>query len=357
MSWFENMINFSLPYKWKCCDIFKHKEVNTVYKEINTVYFWLNLLGENSNEQTLKLLHQQNIHLNTLYDDVLSMGYDPRNEFQICAHLNIKSTKCSVVLNAERLRNLLQCISQFLIENHTVTTTCVQSVCITPIQNIFKVRVDGQSFNIDEETMCKMNRMKTQIELILLLLEREQKSYETELFKLLQHYCYKKSVKESKEYSKNQFYIDHFFEELIDFDCEIDKTFIREIATNFSEWFVKCIAIYIKTVMLDEKTRLQTFSSDWPYNKRFIDVKIMAKSGLYFTGSSDCVKCVFCGLILHDWNSNDNPILDHWKFSRRCIMLNSPQDTYNITDKDSLKELKKMLSILKTVQNFDEIDM
>lgn len=351
------MINLSLPCKWKCCDSFKHKEVNTVYKEINTVYFWLNLLGENSNEETLKLIQQQNIHLNNIYDDVLSMGFDPRNEFEICAHLNMKSTKCSVVLNVESLRNLLQCISQFLIENHPVTTTCVQSVCIRSIQNIFKVHVGAQSFNINEETMRRMNQMKTHIESILLSLEHKQKSYETELFKLLHHYCYEKSVKTSKEYSKNQFYIQHFFEELIDFDCEIDKTFIREIATNFSEWFAKCVAIYIKTLMLNEKTRLQTFSSDWPYDKRFIDVKIMAKSGLYFTGSSDRVKCVFCGLMLHEWNSYDNPIIDHWKFSPRCIMLNSPQDTYNVTDKDSLKELKKLLSVLKTIPNKDEIDM
>lgn len=269
----------------------------------------------------------------------------------------MKKINSSMLLNMDNLRDLLQCVQQYFAESSILAETCVQSVRLSATQQrIFELRVGTQCMDIDENSLLALNRISSHIAKYCISLEHKRKSCENDLFKILQHFCYKKSVKISKQYV-DQIYVQHFFEELFDFHCEcIDKTFIREMATNFSEWFAKCIPIYIQTTMLIECVRRSTYSIDWPHNKRYINVDIMAKTGLYFTGTLDRVKCAFCGLNLHEWNSYDNPVLDHWKYSPKCDFLNDPRKTHNVPDDENGAELEKLLSILKISYGYDEID-
>lgn len=350
MAWLAKILNITLPCVWKCCE-------NSEYAKINKDFFWNNLIEPRFDEKTLRLLHQQNIYLSEKYKSILSLGIDPRSEFQIIALLDLKKTNDVVLLNSENIQSLLQCLNQYFAEKNISFNTSVQGVRLTATHRIFKLYVGTQCVNIDEDLMYELNRMSTRIEASLLFLERKRKSCESALFYLLKHYCYKKTVKMAKDYL-DQIYIQHFFDEMLDFHCKcIDQSFIREIATNFSEWFEKCVPTFIQTIMLIESVRLQTFSSDWPYDNRFVDVKIMAKSGLYFTGSSDRVKCAFCGLMLHKWNSSDNPVQDHWTYSPKCVFLNSPKHTYNVPDEDSDKNLEILLLTSKTFSGYDEIDV
>lgn len=351
MTWLAKLFNLSLPCIWKCRE-------NSEYVKLNKEFFWNKLIESRPNEKALRLLHQQNIYLSEKCRSVLSVGIDPRSAFSISAFLDLKETNDVVLLNSENIQSLLQCLNQYFAENTSLFTTCVQSVRLTATQQrVFKLHVGAQCVNINEDLMYELNRMSSRIETSLVFLERERKSCESALFNLLQHYCYKKTIKIAKDYL-DQIYIQHFLDELSDFHCKcVDQNFIREIATNFSEWFATCVPIFIDTIMLIESVRLHTFSSDWPYDNRYIDVRIMAKSGLYFTGSSDRVKCAFCGLVLHKWYSNDNAVLDHWKYSPKCVFLNSPKQTCNVSDGDSDKDLKKLLLTSKTFNGHDEIDL
>lgn len=77
-----------------------------------------------------------------------------------------------------------------------------------------------------------------------------------------------------------------------------------------------------------EANRLMTFnSSSWPH--KFISPSILAKSGLYFIGPYDRVKCHFCKVVIVDWEENDDAIEEHKKWSPCCAFLKR-RETNNI---------------------------
>lgn len=68
-----------------------------------------------------------------------------------------------------------------------------------------------------------------------------------------------------------------------------------------------------------ELNRLRTFNNKWPHT--FINVKILARTGFYYTGNEDRVKCVFCKVELSKWMVNDNELFEHLKWSPNCSLL------------------------------------
>lgn len=70
--------------------------------------------------------------------------------------------------------------------------------------------------------------------------------------------------------------------------------------------------------MADIKRRLLTYSS-WP--QPFPEPKMLAESGLYYSGVADVVTCFFCGGALGNWEPNDNPWDEHTKFYPDCAFL------------------------------------
>lgn len=108
--------------------------------------------------------------------------------------------------------------------------------------------------------------------------------------------------------------------------------------------------------MLNEVDRLSSFSShDWPHNKKYINVKKLARTGLYFTGERDVVGCAFCNIQLHDWKIDDNPVLDHHKYSPKCTFLINPKQCFNIPIGDE-KKIERLLSILPKDDSYDVTD-
>lgn len=179
------------------------------------------------------------------------------------------------------------------------------------------------------------------------------------LLNLISHFCYDgKSLKLATELAQSKYHLNSFFDEMITFHCDcIDKIFTSEIGANFSEWFAKCVPIFMRTMMLNENERLESFSSeDWPHNKRYINVKYLAKTGFYYTGQRDIVSCAFCRIELHDWKFNDNPILDHYKFSPKCPFLIDSKRCLNVPI-GSNKKLERLLSVIPKNNVSDEVDL
>ena len=82
--------------------------------------------------------------------------------------------------------------------------------------------------------------------------------------------------------------------------------------------------------------RLNTFERFWPISIRQNGM-MMAKAGFFYRGFGDIVTCFSCGVSLHKWLQNDDPIAEHRKFNTNCKFIcllhdptNSRQSNKNI---------------------------
>lgn len=92
-----------------------------------------------------------------------------------------------------------------------------------------------------------------------------------------------------------------------------------------------------------EENRLQTFDQVWPHS--FLDPRILAKTGLHFSGETDTVMCYFCGIHLSEWSPNENEISRHRQQSPCCRLLNR-QSNENVP-MDPASDFDLILSPLK----------
>lgn len=71
--------------------------------------------------------------------------------------------------------------------------------------------------------------------------------------------------------------------------------------------------------MYFEEIRLKTFDGNWPLT--FIEPRILAKTGFYFIGPFDQVKCQFCKVQIINWEHGDNEVDEHKRWSPNCPFL------------------------------------
>lgn len=343
---------------WKCCrsdendTINVHKFEHSIRKQWNNFTLW-------------PLISERSVYLNESVPTMLKIGCSLQHFFQVIARIESK-TKPSVTLTSDELTDLLEFLSNNLDENSTwksvyEKTTPDSKFNIKLKQSeprTFNLYIGRKYLSIDEESLNTMLCKKSYIENYVSMLEKNRKSYQSMLIKMVSHFCYdNKSLKLATDLANSKQYVRRFFDEILNFhnDC-IDKEFTNEIAANFSEWFTKCVPCYIKTIMLNEADRLQSFSSrEWPHDKKHINVKTLAKSGLYFTGEGDAVCCVFCNVQLHEWEANDNPILDHFEYSPKCPFLNDSKLICNVPIGDGSK-VQQLFSIIPRANIYDAPD-
>lgn len=67
------------------------------------------------------------------------------------------------------------------------------------------------------------------------------------------------------------------------------------------------------------RKRLDSFAS-WPPQMRPKPCDL-AHAGYFYTNLSDKVCCFACGLMMHDWNRDDDPWLEHHRHTRHCVYL------------------------------------
>lgn len=65
-----------------------------------------------------------------------------------------------------------------------------------------------------------------------------------------------------------------------------------------------------------ESARLKTFAT-WPKQMR-PKPEELAKCGFFYEGVSDTCRCFFCGLLVHNWETDDDPIEEHFRHKPSC---------------------------------------
>lgn len=86
-----------------------------------------------------------------------------------------------------------------------------------------------------------------------------------------------------------------------------------------------------------EENRLKTFDENWPID--FISPNILAKTGFYYIGPHDKVKCFFCKVELNEWKNGDHEIEEHIRWSYNCRLIRR-EETKNVPlDSKLLNEL------------------
>ncbi|KAK3593115.1 hypothetical protein CHS0354_018242 [Potamilus streckersoni] len=68
-----------------------------------------------------------------------------------------------------------------------------------------------------------------------------------------------------------------------------------------------------------KNTRINSFQG-WPAELRQRPEE-MAECGFYYAGFSDCVRCFHCGVGLRNWMSEDDPWIEHARWSTECIYV------------------------------------
>lgn len=85
-----------------------------------------------------------------------------------------------------------------------------------------------------------------------------------------------------------------------------------------------------------ESERLKSFDN-WPHSN--VSSRLLAKTGLYYTGSHGTTFCYFCNLKFSKWQFVNYPVKTHYLMSPHCKLLNR-EHTNNIPiDAKSLDEI------------------
>lgn len=127
----------------------------------------------------------------------------------------------------------------------------------------------------------------------------------------------------------------------------MDKVVIDSILER-----VKCIK---KNFLPKESCRLSTFSKGWPHD--WLCKYKLAEAGLFYTGVSDAVMCAFSDIILYKWEFGDQPIIEHYKYSRKCLFLFDPKKCLNVADVNLRnEELETLLENMRISEGYDEVD-
>ena len=82
----------------------------------------------------------------------------------------------------------------------------------------------------------------------------------------------------------------------------------------YSEWIPNSI------YHADYSVRMKTFEK-WPKQMRPLPEEL-AECGFFYKGYGDSVECFFCGVCLYRWETEDNPIIEHRKWSPFCKFSN-----------------------------------
>jgi baculoviral IAP repeat-containing protein 1 len=92
-------------------------------------------------------------------------------------------------------------------------------------------------------------------------------------------------------------------------DCEL----VQKIPQEYH-----CYTIAKKCATETEKMMIRTFDS-WPL---FLpDVNRLVKAGFYYSGYSEEIACISCGLTIRNWNDQKDPLIEHKKLSPDCNLL------------------------------------
>lgn len=71
-------------------------------------------------------------------------------------------------------------------------------------------------------------------------------------------------------------------------------------------------------IYLSASERLETFFN-WPRPE--INVVKLSEAGFFYHGRGDKVICFHCNVCIHDWQLDDDPLVEHARYSPRCHFI------------------------------------
>ncbi|KAE9542464.1 hypothetical protein AGLY_003325 [Aphis glycines] len=80
----------------------------------------------------------------------------------------------------------------------------------------------------------------------------------------------------------------------------------------------------------------------------------LAESGFIYSGKKDIVECFCCSLILHHWEKEDNPWIEHSRWNSKCVFVllsKGNQFIENVVKKYGFIELGRMIGAASTMKN------
>lgn len=347
----------SLPCDKTCCDV-------KFRKKFNALKFW-GLVAEEIRDDCYysapnKLVFEKTIYLNEREKTVLRLGLNPENEFRVTARL-LRSDSAAFGLRMVDVENLLQYLDA---NEMSITTSCTfqnssklskEKVKIEVQKaRVINLNLSGRVFNCDENTLKTLCLSRNHIRRVITDLKKRSETCIGTFFVLLHHYTFGGTYQSVCEVANSNL-TQKFFDQMIDFHggCA-DRKIIGEIGMNFTQFFEKCVPLFIRCKMFFESERLKSFNT-WPHPKEHISIEILAKAGQFYSGHSDMVMCAFCHLKQSQWQSDDHPILEHYKHFKNCRFIRDHVISLNVPDVGTTKELEELFSVLPNL-DVDEVD-
>lgn len=93
---------------------------------------------------------------------------------------------------------------------------------------------------------------------------------------------------------------------------------ISSLSSAFGVNINLCPVYSSKEIFRYECERLKTFER-WPL--MWLDKKILAMTGMFYTGIDDRTKCYFCDIVIGKWEYEDDPVQEHLRWSPNCPLL------------------------------------
>lgn len=232
----ESSLQLSSP---SCCGRFDVK------------YFWSSVGGV-VKKQSTNLLFEKNIYLDDDRDCVLIVGVMPHKRFAIGARIEKKGSKRVMHLDKVSLLDLIECVDERFCENAVYPQSCRNvRIQLYDVQS-YKISVgDEQHIKLGLDTLLTLRQKHRLIKIQVHTLENN--NYEKQLHKLLLHFCYdgdERTVVKAMQ-APGHLHKQHFADVMcmLDFYC-IDKSFAVEMAANCADWFLACVPLFIKTLLL-----------------------------------------------------------------------------------------------------------
>lgn len=90
-----------------------------------------------------------------------------------------------------------------------------------------------------------------------------------------------------------------------------------------------------------ERERLATFDN-WPVH--FLDKRLLARTGLFYIGPNDLVKCYFCSVEIGMWEADDDVVDEHLRWSPNCRLLTSRETDNEPISSEALRQVLPQVS-------------
>lgn len=211
--------------------------------------FWIKNDIRLYKNKRFKFYHEKNIYLNEECTDVMTIGIDPMNKFEIGARLESKITSGYIILNLNELDELLMRLKEtFTVNTIYPKPASSNTVSLSRCQHhYFMIECNEKSMKISEKCLLSLSNNHDSIKVYCQMLELEQNKVEKTFFKLMEEFSTQKDLKSSFGHLITKEEVKSFFEDIIKMHCScFEKKTIVETSLNFLQWFSVCVSIFIE---------------------------------------------------------------------------------------------------------------